>query len=144
MICHSFDIYNYCKKKNILKFLIMNIFQFITENNKSIDQYQSIKLTIVMKFPALWFCGMILWIGSSSRVHAWGGLFNRFSPEMLSNMGYGSSHGSHGSSYRPPQPLFQVNRNNLRMRTIYWKHLLIIRYKFIDVFTHACIRSPQG
>lgn len=27
-------------------------------------------------------------------VDAWGGLFNRFSPEMLSNLGYGS-HGDH-------------------------------------------------
>ncbi|CAG9805157.1 unnamed protein product [Chironomus riparius] len=60
-----------------------------------------------MKFPVLWICGLILWIGSA-RVHAWGGLFNRFSPEMLSNMGYGSSHG--GSSYRP-QPLFQGETN---------------------------------
>lgn len=25
--------------------------------------------------------------------HAWGGLFNRFSPEMLANMGYGSHGG---------------------------------------------------
>jgi hypothetical protein len=58
-----------------------------------------------MKFPALWICGLILWIGSA-RVCAWGGLFNRFSPEMLSNLGYGSSHGG-SSSYRP-QPLFQV------------------------------------
>lgn len=29
-------------------------------------------------------------------VEAWGGLFNRFSPEMLSNLGYGS-HGDHMS-----------------------------------------------
>ncbi|KAF7998553.1 hypothetical protein HCN44_010961 [Aphidius gifuensis] len=30
-------------------------------------------------------------------VYAWGGLFNRFSPEMLSNLGYGG----HGNAYRP-------------------------------------------
>lgn len=30
---------------------------------------------------------------SSSQVHAWGGLFNRFNPSMLSNLGYGSSGG---------------------------------------------------
>uniref|UniRef100_U5EU83 Putative prohormone-3 n=1 Tax=Corethrella appendiculata TaxID=1370023 RepID=U5EU83_9DIPT len=35
-------------------------------------------------------------------VNAWGGLFNRFSPEMLANMGYGS----HGGAYRQ-QPYFQ-------------------------------------
>lgn len=58
----------------------------------------------MMKFPALWICGFLLLVGGKG-VRAWGGLFNRFSPEMLSNMGYGS-HG--GSSYRP-QPLFQVS-----------------------------------
>lgn len=57
----------------------------------------------MMKFPALWICGLLLLVGGKG-ARAWGGLFNRFSPEMLSNMGYGS-HG--GSSYRP-QPLFQV------------------------------------
>lgn len=57
-----------------------------------------------MKFPALWLCGLLLLVGGKG-ARAWGGLFNRFSPEMLSNMGYGS-HG--GSSYRP-QPLFQVS-----------------------------------
>ena len=30
-------------------------------------------------------------------VHAWGGLFNRFSPEMLSNLGYGG----HGAAQKP-------------------------------------------
>jgi hypothetical protein len=57
----------------------------------------------MMKFPALWICGLLLLVGGKG-ARAWGGLFNRFSPEMLSNMGYGG-HG--GSSYRP-QPLFQV------------------------------------
>ncbi|XP_063700971.1 prohormone-3 [Culicoides brevitarsis] len=36
-----------------------------------------------------------------SETDAWGGVFNRFSPEMLSNLGYGA----HGSAYR--QPFFQ-------------------------------------
>ena len=31
-------------------------------------------------------------------VEAWGGLFNRFSPEMLSNLGYGSHGGYQGKS----------------------------------------------
>jgi hypothetical protein len=48
--------------------------------------------------------GIIVLVGGKG-VQAWGGLFNRFSPEMLSNMGYGS-HG--GSSYRA-QPVFQVS-----------------------------------
>lgn len=60
----------------------------------------------MMKFPALWICGFLLLAGGKG-ANAWGGVFNRFSPEMLSNMGYGS-HG--GSSYRP-QPLFQVSTN---------------------------------
>ena len=55
-----------------------------------------------MKSPALWMAiGAILLLGGS--VNAWGGLFNRFSPEMLANMGYGS----HGGSYRP-QSFLQV------------------------------------
>ena len=65
-----------------------------------------------MKFPALWICGLLLWIGSA-RVAAWGGLFNRFSPEMLSNMAF---HG--GSSAHRPQPLFQVNSNFLKFRLL--------------------------
>ncbi|XP_034943319.1 prohormone-3 [Chelonus insularis] len=33
------------------------------------------------------------------QVEAWGGVFNRFSPEMLSNFGYGSHAGGYKSSY---------------------------------------------
>lgn len=72
----------------------------------------------MMKFPALWICGLLLLVGGKG-ARAWGGLFNRFSPEMLSNMGYGS-HG--GSSYRP-QPLFQVRRRNLSIfYSVFFKH----------------------
>uniref|UniRef100_A0A182Y0J1 Uncharacterized protein n=1 Tax=Anopheles stephensi TaxID=30069 RepID=A0A182Y0J1_ANOST len=66
-----------------------------------------------MKSPALWMAiGAILLLGGS--VNAWGGLFNRFSPEMLANMGYGS----HGGSFRP-QTFLQVGiqsffRSNIR------------------------------
>lgn len=66
-----------------------------------------ISSTLNMRFPALWICGLLLWIGSV-RVAAWGGLFNRFSPEMLSNMAF---HG--GSSAHRPQPLFQVSSTSL-------------------------------
>ncbi|XP_029709042.1 prohormone-3 isoform X3 [Aedes albopictus] len=49
-----------------------------------------------MKATALWAAiGAILIF--SGTANAWGGLFNRFSPEMLANMGYGS----HGGAYRP-------------------------------------------
>lgn len=33
------------------------------------------------------------------QTHAWGGLFNRFSPEMLANMGYGGHGGFIQVSY---------------------------------------------
>ena len=33
---------------------------------------------------------------SSSKVDAWGGLFNRFNPSMLSDLGYGSGGGGYG------------------------------------------------
>lgn len=41
------------------------------------------------------FCSAILLfcLLSSSKVDAWGGLFNRFNPSMLSNLGYGGSGG---------------------------------------------------
>ena len=41
------------------------------------------------------FCCTILLLCklSSYKVHAWGGLFNRFNPSMLSNLGYGGSGG---------------------------------------------------
>lgn len=32
-------------------------------------------------------------------VNAWGGLFNRFTPEMLSNLGYGGHSGGYKPSY---------------------------------------------
>nr|CAD7411199.1 unnamed protein product [Timema cristinae] len=50
--------------------------------------------------------GVLLVVSLGSRPgDAWGGLFNRFSPEMLSNLGYGG----HGyGSYRS-QPLLQVS-----------------------------------
>lgn len=56
----------------------------ITENN------------IKMKSTAIWVVfGAIFVFGES--VTAWGGLFNRFSPEVLANMGYGS----HGGGMHP-------------------------------------------
>ena len=33
---------------------------------------------------------------SSSKVDAWGGLFNRFNPSMLSDLGYGNGGGGYG------------------------------------------------
>lgn len=46
--------------------------------------------------------GTIVLFGGT--VNAWGGIFNRFSPEMLNNLGYGGN----GESYRS-QPYSQVN-----------------------------------
>jgi hypothetical protein len=47
--------------------------------------------------------GTVTILAVLNSVCAWGGLFNRFSPEMLSNLGYGS----HGG-YRA-QPFLQVS-----------------------------------
>ena len=35
----------------------------------------------------------VLLVGVLASVNAWGGLFNRFNPSMLSNLGYGGSYG---------------------------------------------------
>lgn len=40
--------------------------------------------------------------------HGWGGLFNRFSPEMLANLGYGG-----GVSQYRQQPYMQVSSIHL-------------------------------
>jgi len=45
-------------------------------------------------------------------VDAWGGLFNRFSPEILSNLGYGGRAGPY-----KPQPFLQVT--NCAHRVLY-------------------------
>jgi len=47
--------------------------------------------------------GTLALLAVLNSVSAWGGLFNRFSPEMLSNLGYGG----HGG-YRA-QPFLQVS-----------------------------------
>lgn len=81
-----------------------------------------------MKSPIIWLVlvGGILLFGGTA--NAWGGLFNRFSPEMLANMGYGS----HGSSYRP-QSYLQVKFINLYKLSFisyfhfsYWTYILSI------------------
>lgn len=59
-----------------------------------------------MKSTAMWIVfGTVLVLGES--VNAWGGLFNRFSPEMLANMGYsgggvGGGGGGNGNSNAVP------------------------------------------
>nr|CAD7462758.1 unnamed protein product [Timema tahoe] len=60
--------------------------------------------TFKVAMKAEMLLGVLLVVGLGSRPgDAWGGLFNRFSPEMLSNLGYGG----HGyGSYRS-QPLLQ-------------------------------------
>ena len=52
-------------------------------NKKSLSMVSSVILSAVL--------GLALLGGSAE---AWGGLFNRFNPSMLSNLGYGSSYGS--------------------------------------------------
>lgn len=49
-----------------------------------------------MKSTVIWVVvGAVAVFGGYA--NAWGGLFNRFSPEILANMGYGS----HGGGLRP-------------------------------------------
>ena len=36
---------------------------------------------------------LLVGVLASAGVNAWGGLFNRFNPSMLSNLGYGGSYG---------------------------------------------------
>ena len=45
------------------------------------------------------FAIFLLAVFIAKGVYAWGGRFNRFSPEMLSNLGYGG-YGRHGSQVR--------------------------------------------
>lgn len=52
-------------------------------NKKSLSMVTSAVLSAAL--------GLALLGGSAD---AWGGLFNRFNPSMLSNLGYGSSYGS--------------------------------------------------
>ncbi|XP_067004720.2 prohormone-3 [Anabrus simplex] len=57
-----------------------------------------------MKTSACIFLSLLLLITLTARPSvAWGGLFNRFSPEMLSNLGYGG----HGYGNYRTQPLLQ-------------------------------------
>lgn len=53
--------------------------------------------------------GSVLLLGvlASAGVEAWGGLFNRFNPSMLSNLGYGGSYG---------KEMYQ-NQKNVRTKT---------------------------
>ena len=85
-------------------------FLIILEQTKKIINKQTRKkrkhnpTTTMKNISVLWALGFLILINGKG-TWAWGGLFNRFSPEMLSNMGYGS----HGGAYRAqPQQLFQV------------------------------------
>lgn len=53
----------------------------------------SILISILGKMKAVALVVVLCVLGH--QVNAWGGLFNRFSPEMLANMGYGG-HGGGG------------------------------------------------
>jgi len=57
-------------------------------------------------------------------VEAWGGLFNRFSPEMLSNLGYGS----HGGYMNRPG-LLQVSKATCFLGKVTVLYLAIIVIK---------------
>ncbi len=47
-------------------------------------------------FKALALISVAALASLPSETEAWGGLFNRFNPSMLSNLGYGGSGGGYG------------------------------------------------
>ena len=65
-----------------------------------------------------------------SSVTAWGGLFNRFNPSMLSNMGYGGHGGNYG------RELFgvadkNVGEVNIIFNTLNPRSITILRLKTV-------------
>lgn len=53
-----------------------------------------------MKSTVVWIVFGTLLMGGSDPVSAWGGVFNRFTPELLGNLGYsgGGGGGNNGAS----------------------------------------------
>lgn len=78
-------------------------------------------------------------------VDAWGGLFNRFSPEMLSNLGYGG----HGAAYKPSY--LQVNIYTFHTQVLFSFYFFYfcfcfllcfhVTILFIKLFCKLCIRN---
>ena len=68
-------------------------------NNWTFDKFYhweaSIKIEKMVSRTVIPLCLLVLCFSLSS-VTAWGGLFNRFNPSMLSNMGYGGHGGNYG------------------------------------------------
>lgn len=62
-----------------------------------------------MKSTAVWIVCAVFMLGES--VNAWGGLFNRFSPEMLANMGYSAGGAGGGSGNSNAAPWYRVSAN---------------------------------
>jgi len=70
------------------------------------DDYRASKISISNGMKACAVITLVLVANTAYiGVEAWGGLFNRFSPEMLSNLGYGS----HGGYMNRPG-LLQVSK----------------------------------
>lgn len=82
---------------------------------------------------------------SSSKVDAWGGLFNRFNPSMLSDLGYGG--GSYGkelySAAHSGVSLLECIRNSLIKSSIYQRMEPVNKSKFSLNFYFISFRLLQ-
>lgn len=64
-----------------------------------------------MKSTLVWIIfGTVLMCGGDS-VSAWGGVFNRFTPELLGNLGYGGGSGSAAGGNSENAIFYEVSEN---------------------------------
>ena len=64
---------------------------YFNSKQKKLERRQKMKtVSDMLRYTIVLFCTLSL-----SKVDAWGGLFNRFNPSMLSDLGYGGG-GSYG------------------------------------------------
>lgn len=54
--------------------------------------------TPAMKSTVVWIVFATMLMSGGEPVSAWGGVFNRFTPELLGNLGYGGAGVSNGNS----------------------------------------------
>lgn len=69
------------------------------------------KTESTMKSTLVWIIvGTVLMCGGDS-VSAWGGVFNRFTPELLGNLGYGGGSGSAAGGNSANAIFYEVSEN---------------------------------
>lgn len=103
------------------KYLFRSNALFIERWTAILLRYKKKRENRTMKMQASITVALIVFMSTMHfGVDAWGGLFNRFSPEMLSNLGYGG-HGGYLSRSR----LLQVCRSSN------YFHFLVYVFSFI-------------